>query len=94
MAYWLARIFALIGLVVPLAILVTVVAPEYLPSLKRIVGGPHESIPLITTSVSYLILLVTAPVASLAILLGWSADRRKLERLESEMEESGRQISN
>ena len=94
MAYWLARIFAMIGLVVPLAILVTMVAPEYLPGLKRIVGGPHETIPLIAASVSYLILLVAAPVASLAILLGWSADRRKLERLESEMEESRRQISN
>ena len=94
MAYWLGRIFALIGLAVPLAILVTVVAPEYLPGLKRIVGGPHEAIPLITASVSYLILLVAAPVASLAILMGWSADRRKLEHLQSEMKQSHRQISN
>jgi hypothetical protein len=91
MAYWYARVFATIGLISPIVCVLAVSGADL--GLGKIIGGPHEAIAMSMAALSLLTLLLATIGASLTIFFGWSADQRKLERLELEIEERG-QISN
>jgi hypothetical protein len=91
LAYLLARIFAAIGLLAPLTFFLALIASDLVPEPDKIWGLPLQSIAVVVAFVSVLFILVAAIGSALAILVGWSADRRKLERLEVK---SANEISN
>jgi hypothetical protein len=86
MAYWLARIFAAMGLIAPFTFVLAMAASAFVPDLGKTLGGPHETIAMSIAGISILAIFLAAMGASFTILLGWSADRRKLKRLELELE--------
>jgi hypothetical protein len=76
MAYWLARIFAVIGLVAPALFFFALVLSDLVPSPAKTWGVPIQAIAISVAYISILFIFVAAIGSALTILFGWSAERR------------------
>jgi hypothetical protein len=81
MAYWLARMFAVMGLVAPAIFFLALVLSDFLPSPGKTWGIATQAIAVVIAYISVLFIFVAAIGSALTILLGWSAERRKQAKI-------------